>query len=127
MIILFNPGPSHCQEEIDGERWGFFWYDDRIKKEEINKEEQKKRKETYPPLKPDNLTYADLWDIHPDQFKKIIATRLKLAVQQPTESNVLRYIEAQDVAKRKSLAFTASMQFVAQKNPLKHYAWFGRK
>lgn len=117
LIILFNPGALQCQEDIDDERWGFFWYDDRIKKEEISKEEQKKRKETYPPLKPDNLTYADLWDIHPDQFKKIIDTRLKLAVQQPTESNVLRYIEAQDVAKRKSLAFTASMQFVAQKHP----------
>jgi conjugal transfer pilus assembly protein TraF len=117
LIILSFPDALQCQEEIDDERWGFFWYNDRIKEEEINQAEQTKKKEIYPPLKPDNLTYTDLWDIHPDRFKKIIDTRLKLAVQHPTESNVLRYIEAQDVAKRKSLAFTASMQFVAQKHP----------
>jgi conjugal transfer pilus assembly protein TraF len=100
------------------ERWGFFWYDD---KKEIKKElkaPSKKKPLNFPPLKPDNYSYEELWRMHPDHFKEVIDTRLKLAVQYPeNEDNILKFIEAQDVAKRKSLAFTGSMAFVSQKYP----------
>ena len=40
-----------------------------------------------------------------------------IAIQVPTEINALRYIEAQDVAKRKSMAFAGAMGLAIQRNP----------
>lgn len=113
LILLFYSSAEGGDSNTKS--WGFFWYDD---KKEVNAAAEKKAPPRYPPLKPDDYSYEDLWRLHPDHFKAIIEKRLKLAVQFPeNEDNILKFIEAQDVAKRKSLAFTGSMAFVSQKYP----------
>lgn len=82
---------------------GFYWYDDPEQEEETPQP-------SYP-------SYQELWDMHPDDFAPLLEERKKIAIQYPTEDNVYRYLEIQDVAKRKSLAFAAVMGLVAQKHP----------
>lgn len=94
-------GSSGCSDEKGGA--GFHWYDDTEKPEAQSTPQ-------YP-------SYQELWDMHPDKFAPLLEDRKKLAIQYPTEENVYRYLEIQDVAKRKSIAFAAVMTLVGQKHP----------
>ena len=118
LLILLFYSSVHSEEWNHGKSWGFFWYDDPKKIKTSIRPPVEKKTQKYPPLKPDKYSYEELWRLHPDHFKAVIDTRLKLAVQYPqNEDHILKFIEAQDVAKRKSLAFTGSMAFVSQKYP----------
>jgi len=89
---------------------GFYWYHDGQQPDEQPPEEDPDTQKRYP-------TYKELWDMHPDKFAPLLDQRLKLAIQYPTEENVYRYLQIQDVAMRKSLAFSAVAGIVAQKHP----------
>ncbi len=67
--------------------------------------------------KPDQYTYDELFDLHPDRFQVVIDERLKHAVHRPTEVNVLRFLEATDVAKKKSRLVANVAGYVAMQNP----------
>ena len=123
LLLMFGvPSPTRADASPHGRSWGFFWYDDRKQPAQIQKKASKKtakRSPKYPPLKPDNYSYKELWQLHPDHFKAVTEQRLKLAIQYPqNEDHIRKFLEAQDVAKRKSLAFTGSMAFVSQKYPM---------
>ncbi len=109
LILSFAP----CQaQEADGfyekGREGFYWYEKKLSIEEEKAFEQ-------PPTDP--YTYSELWLIHPEKLQHILKNRMNLAIQAPTEENVYRYIQIQDVAKRKSMAFAGVMGMVSQTHP----------
>ena len=103
------------------QKTGFYWYDDQaveppkeIKNENIETPAQ------ITPIEPEiktPLTYNQLWVMHPDNFAKELDSRQKLAIQFPNVENVYSYLEVQDVAKRKSVAFAGVMGYVSQLNP----------
>jgi conjugal transfer pilus assembly protein TraF len=100
---------------------GYFWYEDPLFKAP---HDQEKTDEEKPMLvqsredgSTDNYTYDDLFDLHPDRFQVVIDTRLKHAVHRPTEENVLRFLEATDVAKKKSRLMANVAGYVAMQNP----------
>jgi conjugal transfer pilus assembly protein TraF len=81
---------------------GWYWYKDGINKEAARDDEtavSNKRQ-------PDHFTYQQLWDMDPDKLKVVLMDRQKLAMQQPTEQNVLSYLIAHEVIKGKSVAFS---------------------
>lgn len=67
--------------------------------------------------RPDQYTYDELFDLYPDRFQVVIDRRLKHAVHRPTEENVLRFLEAADVAKKKSRLMANVAGYVAMQNP----------
>jgi conjugal transfer pilus assembly protein TraF len=91
-----------------GRKGGFYWYMDDAPAEE---------EEYFEMPEPDSFTYADLWRMHPNKMAEVLENRKLIAIQSPTEENALRYIEAQDVAKRKSMAFAGAMGAASQMNP----------
>jgi conjugal transfer pilus assembly protein TraF len=70
---------------------------------------------------PDRFSYAELWRMHPEKMAEVLESRKLIAIQAPTEENARRYMEAQDVAKRKSMAFAGAMGLAAQMNPQLSY------
>ena len=100
---------------------GYFWYDDPVLEEPKDEDQYVKDQQVIiqpqSEASPDNYSYEDLFDLHPDQFKVVIDARLKHAVHRPTEENVLRFLEATDVAKKKSRMMANVAGFVAMQNP----------
>jgi conjugal transfer pilus assembly protein TraF len=100
---------------------GYYWYEDPLlEKTDDQDTALKDRSVIMQPqgdAPPDNYSYEDLFDLHPDQFKVVIDARLKHAVHRPTEENVLRFLEATDVAKKKSRMMANVAGFVAMQNP----------
>ena len=105
-IFLIAPSVSAEDKFWEDRKRGYFWYEDPL---------LEPPQDQYPALKdqpvnmdpqgdaaPDNYSYEDLFDLHPDRFQVVIDARLKHAVHRPTEENVLRFLEATDVAKKKS-------------------------
>jgi conjugal transfer pilus assembly protein TraF len=89
-------------------RKGFYWYERAIAIEE---------EEFFQQPATDTFTYEDLWLINPETFKTVLNNRFNLAIQTPTRDNVYRYLQIQDVAKRKSKAFAGVMGMVSQTHP----------
>jgi len=96
---------------------GYFWYEDPPPVEDPGPVEPAMPLPEEKTVMKDNYSYAELFDLHPDQFNKIIDARLKNAVQKPTEENVLVWLEAVDVAKRKSRTMANVAGYVAMQNP----------
>ena len=88
---------------------GFYWYQDDV--------QDQHDPEYFQEPQPDSFSYPELWRMRPEKFATVLKDRLYLAMQAPTEKNVYSYLEAQDVAKRKSMAFSGVMGLVAQANP----------
>jgi conjugal transfer pilus assembly protein TraF len=53
----------------------------------------------------------------PKEIGKVLGEARDLAVQYPTENNVTRYYDYQDVTRRKSMAFMNTSMYVWQKHP----------
>ena len=101
---------------------GFYWYDDETLLKPVEKVEEEPESIQIPePQKQaetiEKLTYNQLWVMDPDLFAKELDRRQKFAIQFPTVENVYSYLEVQDVAKRKSVAFAGVMGYVSQLNP----------
>ncbi len=111
-LLLFMAAPVYSSEESDpNSKRGWYWY-------EMFQEQQDQPKEEKPqhPVVPEH-SYDQLWNMHPDDFQAHLNQVTKQAVQFPTETNVAHYLKVQDVARRKSAAFAAVVDFVGQKNP----------
>jgi hypothetical protein len=91
---------------------GWYWYE----KEPEPDKKQEPRLEVQAVEIPD-YTYDQLWDMYPDQFQDLLMKSMKIAIQRPSEENVLRYLVYEDIARRKSTAFASVMQYVGQKHP----------
>jgi conjugal transfer pilus assembly protein TraF len=100
---------------------GYFWYEDpdlpAVEDQDVPVEEKPMIGSPDQNDRPDRYTYDELFDLHPDLFKVVIDARLKRAVQRPTEENVLRFLEATDVAKKKSRLMANVAGYVAMQNP----------
>ncbi|MGA9535829.1 MAG: conjugal transfer protein TraF [Desulfobacterales bacterium] len=100
---------------------GYFWYDDPIWEAPQDQDPAVKDQQVIMQhegdASPDNYSYEDLFDLHPDQFAVVIDARLKHAVHRPTEENVLSFLEATDVAKKKSRMMANVAGYVAMQNP----------
>lgn len=110
-LITLTLAPCFAQEGAgfyEKGRQGFYWYE-----KNLNVEDE----EAFKQPQADAFTYNDLWSLNPERFKIVLKDRFNLAIQAPTEQNVYRYIEIQDVAKRKSMAFAGVMGMVSQQNP----------
>ncbi|KJS02730.1 MAG: hypothetical protein VR65_04660 [Desulfobulbaceae bacterium BRH_c16a] len=106
----------------NSQKEGFYWYDDQII--EMPEKTVEEAIPVPPPPETQNeqgivnrYNYEQLWVLHPDVFAKELDRRMKLAIQFPTIENVYEYLEVQDVAKRKSVAFAGAMGYVSQLNP----------
>lgn len=120
-VVLENTR-TDLQFYDNSQKKGFYWYEDETREEP---EEKAEEVIVIPPPQEvqkeqsviNNYTYDQLWVLHPDIFAKELDRRQKLAIQFPTVENVYSYLEAQDVAKRKSVAFAGAMGYVSQLNP----------
>jgi len=97
-----------------GYKEGWWWYK-KQNTEKKKKEKPKRPKHAPPSLR--NYTLQELWNMHPDDFQKLLNAFMKKAVQKPTERNIMEYLIIQDIARRKALAFAAVESFVLQKHP----------
>ncbi|MBI5327455.1 MAG: conjugal transfer protein TraF [Deltaproteobacteria bacterium] len=96
-----------------GKASGWYWYQDPI---EESKEEEKKEEEKAQ-AQPNYINKPDPWLMTADELKKFIEDTKKDAVATPTPDNLLNYIAAQDVARKKAAAFAASYMLVMQMHP----------
>ncbi len=65
---------------------------------------------------PPKYTYKELFNMHPDQFKAYDENVTKWAVMTRKEEDILRYLEAKDIARRRAVAFASVVQYTGQKN-----------
>lgn len=88
---------------------GWYWYE--VEKE--RKDETAAEEDSPPPFD----TPTDPWGMSVEEFKELLEETKNVAVADPTVENMLKYIELQDVARRKALAFANVYQLVMQKHP----------
>jgi len=88
---------------------GWYWYE--VEKE--RKEEPEAEEDSPPPFD----TTMDPWGMPVEEFKELLEKTKNIAVADPTVENMLKYIELQDMARRKALAFANVYQLVMQKHP----------
>lgn len=91
---------------------GYYWYKD-PPKEDAKKTEKPQRK--LPSLK--DFSKQQLWDMHPDDFKKVEEDFRKKAIQTLEPAHVKEYMAIVDIARRKSLAYTSVQQYVLKNSP----------
>ena len=96
----------------DQRKKGWYWYETQPK---LEKEEEAEADKTE--LAVTERSYEELWNMHPDDFQDMLKKTMKIAVQYPTEENVLKYLAMQDIARRKSAAFASVVGYVGQKYP----------
>ncbi|MBU0767582.1 MAG: conjugal transfer protein TraF [Proteobacteria bacterium] len=111
--------PNNDKVFYDDRQRGWYWFDagNKIKKKETTPSTEFSI--TQPPSNGSSkYSYNEMWVMYPDDFKAYSSRVTKQAVQFPTEENIKHYLEVMDVTRRKSAAFTAAVNYVAQKNAL---------
>jgi conjugal transfer pilus assembly protein TraF len=109
-----------CQEVAgplsyyESRQQGWFWYQDPA--------EQRDPVEQLPPeaAAPSSLDAyepEELWTLHPDEFRAVLDTVFKGALQQPTEENVLAYKRLETVARLRAARFASVASLVSLKHP----------
>ena len=111
--------PKNDKVFYDDRQRGWYWYQVGKESKETKTSTSTEYSAIQPPSKrPSKYSYNDMWVMHPDDFKAYSAKVTKRAVQFPTEVNIKHFLEVMDVTRRKSAAFTAAVNYVAQKNAL---------
>lgn len=88
---------------------GWYWY-------EVEKERKEEPTAELDSPQPPGA-WADPWEMPVEQFRELLEKTKNDTVANPTVENMLKYIELQDVARRKALAFANVYQLVMQKHP----------
>lgn len=94
-----------------GGKTGWYWYKTEPEKKEVGPETNRSE------LAVNDHSYEQLWNMYPDDFQEMLERTMKIAVQSPTEENVVNYLVMQDIARRKSVAFANVVGYVGQKYP----------
>lgn len=113
------PSQPHQSKYYEGQKWGWYWYQD-PKGEQPQKTEETGKEAPVRQALPRLLeayTYEQLWHMHPEEFRKLMTGYLERAVANPTPETVFDYMVLQDVARRKALAFTSVFTYLVQKYP----------
>lgn len=113
VLSLVAPPVAHAKDNKPGYRPGYgrevkkgwYWY-------EVKKEKPKDKNAS-----PEIVPYLDPWGLPAEEFRRLLNETKDRAVAAPTVENVARYIELQDVARRKSVAFANVYQMVMQTHP----------
>jgi conjugal transfer pilus assembly protein TraF len=110
--------PAAVAPKYGGGKEGWWWYRYVPKAEETKKEPPKKEdeKERRRPNLSD-YTRDDLWNMYPDDLRRLLDDFRNKAVQNPSKENVREYYLVQDVARRKALAFAYVAAQVMQEHP----------
>lgn len=113
----------------DDRKRGWYWYERIPEKPKETKEKQEKKQEPKPEQKPEErivtrklpslkeYSTEQLWNMHPDDFQKLLTEFHKKAVMKPTEENMYEYLVVYDIARRKSLAVANVQTAMMQKHP----------
>ena len=111
-LVFLIISAVHADDEFyRNNKRGWYWYEVFPDKAETPEDQ-----ETPKPIV-SVYSYDQLWKMHPDDFQEHLNRVTKFAVQFPTEKNVTEYLKVQDVARRRSVAFAAVVDFIGQKNP----------
>ena len=94
---------------------GWFWYEDPEPPQEELKKIEEESLDPHPP--PPDYTVTELMNLHPDDFQEHYNAVLKYAVYKATPENAEKFMEVQDVARRKALRFSKVASYVVQKQP----------
>ena len=101
----------------DSDKIGW-WWGKYVEPEEKKEDDKKQQVPTIvAPLPQSWPTMQDLKNMPPKELGKVLEQARDFAVQYPTEDNVTRYYDMQDVARRKSVAFMNTSMYVWQKHP----------
>jgi len=108
------------KEYYDDLKRGWYWYEKTPEKPKETKEEKEGKEEKtltrkLPSLK--DYTTGELWNMHPDDFRKLLDDFHKKAIMKPTEENMYEYLVVYDIARRKALAVTNVQMAMMQKHP----------
>lgn len=110
-VIVGDDGPKQYYRDY---KRGWYWYEQEKAKPKKD-EKTEKPKHRIPSMK--DYTIEVLWNMHPDDFQPLLLDFQKKAVMNPSEQNVKEYYDIQDIARRKSLAFSNATAYVMQKYP----------
>ena len=102
----FSVHSGYRDEEI---KKGWYWYE--VEKE---LEEEKEGTEELPPV---IEIPQDPWNMPVEEFSRLLEEVRNTAIQNPTIENVKKYIELQDIARRKAVAFANVYTLVMQMHP----------
>jgi len=91
-------------------RRGWYW-----KEDPQEKQEKQEEPEYVPVLK--RYTYNDLWNMHPDDYAKLMKESLHRAIQTLSVDDVKEYLILQNIAARKARAYAAVADFVTTTDP----------
>jgi len=100
--------PSQSDYRTDMKK-GWYWYE--VEKKTEN-EKEKPAEELQKPAE-----FPDPWDMPVEKFSKFIDGIRNTAIQNPTVENVKKYVELQDIARKKAVAFANVYALVMQMHP----------
>lgn len=117
-LLILNTARSQenaCGTDENGERKGFWHYNECTEEEQTEPEEEEYIPEyTEPhPLPP----RSELMKMHPLQIKGLIDEHLNFAIWKQTPEAAENYYTLTDIARRKAAAFTALSKFVMMTHP----------
>lgn len=129
-----NPSTQIGQKTYyDDQKKGWYWYENPPEKPKEKKAEQKPEPKTEPKPKQEqtselktivrklpslkDYTTEQLWNMHPDDFQKVLDEFHKKAVMKPSEENMYEYLVVYDIARRKALAVANVQVAMMQKHP----------
>ncbi|MDF1554389.1 MAG: conjugal transfer protein TraF [Deferrisomatales bacterium] len=118
--LAFLPGlavsgePSEVPSYYESRQQGWFWYRDPAEPRDPTEEPPP---EASAPPSLDAYAPDELWTLHPDEFRVLLDTVFKGALQQPSEENVLAYKRLETVARLRAARFASVASLVSLKHP----------
>ncbi len=94
---------------------GWFWYCYEPPAEEEEKQIEDQKLPRLPKLS--DYSYEDMWNMHPQEFRKLLDDLKNKAVMTLATKDVEDYLHVMNIARRKSLAFSNVATYVRQVNP----------
>jgi conjugal transfer pilus assembly protein TraF len=118
--VLLTGNPARADYYSDSHT-GWWWYErdiplnEKKDQKEIEKISPEKQEKAYPSLS--EYKEEQLFDMDPEEFRKILDGFRAKAIRWPTELNVTDYYRVSEIARKKSLAFTNTSEYVWQIHP----------
>jgi conjugal transfer pilus assembly protein TraF len=110
--VAYAAEPNKKDFWTDRER-GWYWYEIPPVEEESSKDNSTSQKSFKKPA----VDWQAVWNMHPQDFSKLIDDVKHYAIMYPTPENVQDYLKMQSVAIDRSKAFMNAATMVSQTNP----------
>ncbi|MDW7711832.1 MAG: conjugal transfer protein TraF [Deferrisomatales bacterium] len=118
--LALLPSVGICGQQTDAPSYyetrqqGWFWYQDPAEQRDPVEELPH---EAPAPWSLDAYSPDELWTLHPDEFRVLLDTVFKGALQQPTEEKVLEYKRLETIARLRAARFASVASLVSLKHP----------